>query len=148
MPKAIDNPEDQAKEQVKEQVKAASDTSAVTPEVPKDQARPSDPEKAAPAKPAVVATPKRTAQIAVFVSKKDGKLYVRQNFAPLFDVPVTIAPSDRPLGTHVFTAQGRQGRRQSECTGPWSRCHSWRARHGWTTTTAPRGAAGRPARSK
>ena len=51
-------------------------------------------------------------QIAVFVSRKDGKLYVRQNFAPLFDVPVTIAPSDRPLGTHVFTARGRQGRRQ------------------------------------
>ena len=23
----------------------------------------------------------------------------------LFDVPVTIAPSDRPLGTHVFTAE-------------------------------------------
>jgi hypothetical protein len=96
-PKAIDKPE--------EQVKAASDASVVTPEVPKDQARPSDPEKAAPAKTAVVATPKRGAQIAVFVSKKDGKLYVRQNFAPLFDVPVTIAPSDRPLGTHVFTAQ-------------------------------------------
>jgi hypothetical protein len=30
---------------------------------------------------------------------------VRQNFAPLFDAPVTIASSDRPLGTHVFTAQ-------------------------------------------
>ena len=30
---------------------------------------------------------------------------MRQNFAPLFDVPVTIAASDRPLGTHVFTAQ-------------------------------------------
>ena len=28
-----------------------------------------------------------------------------RTFAPLFDVPVTIAPSDRPLGTHVFTAQ-------------------------------------------
>ena len=41
----------------------------------------------------------------MFVSRKDGKLYVRQNFAPLFDVPVTIAPSDRPLGTHVFTAE-------------------------------------------
>ena len=41
----------------------------------------------------------------MFVSRKDSKLYVRQNFAPLFDVPVTIAPSDRPLGTHVFTAQ-------------------------------------------
>jgi hypothetical protein len=30
---------------------------------------------------------------------------VRQNFAALFDVPVTIAASDRPLGTHVFTAE-------------------------------------------
>ena len=30
---------------------------------------------------------------------------MRQNFAPLFDAPVTIAPSDRPLGTHVFTAE-------------------------------------------
>ena len=48
---------------------------------------------------------KGTGPISVFVSRKDGKLYVRQNFAPLFDVPVTIAPSDRPLGTHIFTAE-------------------------------------------
>jgi lipoprotein-anchoring transpeptidase ErfK/SrfK len=72
----------------------------------KDQARPSDPEKAvSKPEPVVAAGSKRGGQIAVFVSKKDGKLYVRQNFAPLFDAPVTIAPSDRPLGTHVFTAQ-------------------------------------------
>jgi hypothetical protein len=72
--------------------------------VAKDQARPSDPEK--PAKPdsAVAAAPSR-GRIAVFVSRKDGKLYVRQNFAPLFEVPIAIAPGDRPLGTHVFTAQ-------------------------------------------
>jgi lipoprotein-anchoring transpeptidase ErfK/SrfK len=75
----------------------AADASPAIPDVKKDQARPSDQEKAA--------VPKRGGQIAVFVSKKDSKLYVRQNFAPLFDVPVTIAPSDRPLGTHVFTAQ-------------------------------------------
>jgi hypothetical protein len=49
--------------------------------------------------------PKRSGQIAVFISRKDSKLYVRQNFAPLFDAPVTIAPSERPLGTHVFTAE-------------------------------------------
>lgn len=49
--------------------------------------------------------PKRTGPIAVFISGKDGKLYARQNFEPLFDVAITIAPSDRPLGTHVFTAQ-------------------------------------------
>jgi lipoprotein-anchoring transpeptidase ErfK/SrfK len=48
---------------------------------------------------------KKTEQLAVFVSRKDSKLYVRQNFAPLFNVPVTIAPDERPLGTHIFTAQ-------------------------------------------
>jgi lipoprotein-anchoring transpeptidase ErfK/SrfK len=48
---------------------------------------------------------KREGQVAVLISRKDGKLYVRQNFKPVFDVPVTIAPSERLLGTHVFTAQ-------------------------------------------
>jgi lipoprotein-anchoring transpeptidase ErfK/SrfK len=48
---------------------------------------------------------KKTDQVAVFVSRKDSKLYVRQNLAPLFDVPVTIAADSRPLGTHIFTAQ-------------------------------------------
>jgi hypothetical protein len=38
------------------------------------------------------------------ISRKDSKLYVRQNFSPLFEVPVTIAPSERPLGT-TFTAE-------------------------------------------
>jgi hypothetical protein len=67
----------------------------------KDQARLDAPKPA----PAMAAAPRRSGQISVFVSRKDSKLYARQNFAPLFDVPVTIAPSDRPLGTHVFTAQ-------------------------------------------
>jgi hypothetical protein len=48
---------------------------------------------------------KHSGQIAVFVSRKDAKLYVRQNFSPLFDMPVTIAADERPLGTHIFTAQ-------------------------------------------
>ena len=71
----------------------------------KDQARLPDTEKRPREARPAAAAPKRTGQIAVFISRKDSKLYVRQNFAPLFDVPVTIAPSDRPLGTHVFTAQ-------------------------------------------
>ena len=87
-----------------DQVKPITDTAGI-PAVKKDQARPADIEKAVVAKPDPVAAPKRTGQISVFVSRKDSKLYVRQNFAPLFEVPVTIAPSDRPLGTHVFTAQ-------------------------------------------
>ena len=47
----------------------------------------------------------RTGHVAAYVSRKEGKLYVRQNFEPLFEVPVTIAAADRPLGTHVFTAR-------------------------------------------
>ncbi|MFK4507956.1 L,D-transpeptidase family protein [Bradyrhizobium daqingense] len=79
-----------------------TDAPALTasPDVKKDETRMADPAPAA--KPDA---PKRAGQIAVFISRKDSKLYVRQNFAPLFEVPVTIAPSDRPLGTHVFTAE-------------------------------------------
>jgi hypothetical protein len=33
-----------------------------------------------------------------------GKLFVRQGFSPLFDVPVKIENPEEPLGTHVFTA--------------------------------------------
>ena len=97
------NPTDNADAKVRPMANASPDT----PDLKKDQARAMDAEKAAPAKPelAVLPAPKRRGQIAVFVSRKDGKLYVRQNFTPLFDVRVTIAPSDRPLGTHVFTAQ-------------------------------------------
>jgi lipoprotein-anchoring transpeptidase ErfK/SrfK len=90
-----------------ESLKAVTNAGTGDPEAKKDPARLSDTVKPAAAKidPALSAAPKRAGQIAVFISRKDSKLYVRQNFAPLFDAPVTIAPSDRPLGTHVFTAQ-------------------------------------------
>lgn len=71
-------------------------------DVQKDQTRLPSPEKAAVAKPE---PPKPAGRIAVLISRKDGKLYVRENFKPLFDMPVTIAPSERLLGTHVFTAK-------------------------------------------
>jgi hypothetical protein len=99
MAKAIEKPD--------ESVTAATDARPSAVDVKKDQTRLPDTDKPATAKPepAVVTAPKRTGQIAVFISRKDSKLYVRQNFAPLFDVPVKIAPSERPLGTHVFTAR-------------------------------------------
>ena len=103
LPKMIDR---RGEEQTKEQARPAADAGAPLPDLKKDQARPSNLEGggAKPA-PALAAAPKPAGQIAVLVSKKDGKLYVRQNFKPLFDVPVTIAPGERPLGTHIFTAQ-------------------------------------------
>ena len=47
---------------------------------------------------------RRGAPIAIFVSRKTGRIYVRQHFAPLLDVPIVIEHPDEPLGTHVFTA--------------------------------------------
>jgi hypothetical protein len=87
--------ESKAAEKSAEPVKAV-----VAPDVKKDAARLPGADKAAKAEP-----PRRPGQIAVFVSRKDSKLYVRENFKPQFDVPITIATGDRPLGTHVFTAE-------------------------------------------
>jgi lipoprotein-anchoring transpeptidase ErfK/SrfK len=42
--------------------------------------------------------------ISVFISRKEGKLFVRKGFEPVFSTPVTFAQPERPLGTHVFTA--------------------------------------------
>jgi L,D-transpeptidase catalytic domain len=47
---------------------------------------------------------KKIVPISVFVSRKLSKLFVRQGFTPLFDVPVKIQNPEEPLGTHVFTA--------------------------------------------
>jgi hypothetical protein len=44
------------------------------------------------------------APIAIFISRKLGKIFVRQDFTPLLDAPVKIENPDQPLGTHVFTA--------------------------------------------
>jgi lipoprotein-anchoring transpeptidase ErfK/SrfK len=85
-----------------EKPETVATTPAVAPDVKKDTARLPGAEKAAAAKPE---PPRRPGLIAVFVSRKDSKLYVRENFKPQFSVPVTIAPGDRPLGTHVFTAE-------------------------------------------
>jgi len=95
--------ESRAAEKPAEPVKAVADAPAgpaAAPDAKKDAARLPGAEKAARTEP-----PKRSGQIAVFVSRKDSKLYVRENFKPQFDVPITITPSDRPLGTHVFTAE-------------------------------------------
>jgi lipoprotein-anchoring transpeptidase ErfK/SrfK len=89
--------ETKAAEKLTEPVKAVG---APPADAKKDPARLPGAEKAAKAE-----APRRPGQIAVFVSRKDSKLYVRENFKPQFDVPITIAPSERPLGTHVFTAE-------------------------------------------
>jgi lipoprotein-anchoring transpeptidase ErfK/SrfK len=48
--------------------------------------------------------PLKPGPIAVFISRKEGKLFVRKGFEPVFYVPITVSEPERPLGTHVFTA--------------------------------------------
>jgi lipoprotein-anchoring transpeptidase ErfK/SrfK len=53
--------------------------------------------------------PLRPGPIAVFISRKEGKIFVRKGFEPVFDAPVTFEDPNRPLGTHVFTALAVNG---------------------------------------
>jgi hypothetical protein len=64
---------------------------ATTPDV----AKPADAAKAAPIK---------KSPIAIFVSRKERKIFVRQDFEPVFEEAITIEHPEEPLGTHVFTA--------------------------------------------
>jgi hypothetical protein len=63
------------------------------------------PKPAAPPRTKAVADQpaKRSGQVAVFVSRKEKKIFVRQGMVPLFDMPITIDDPEAPLGTHVFT---------------------------------------------
>jgi L,D-transpeptidase catalytic domain len=79
---------------------APADTPAAEPAGP----APIDAAKAAADAAMLAEPPRKGTTISVFVSRKTNRLYVRQNYQPLFDVPVEIRDPDRPLGTHVYTA--------------------------------------------
>jgi hypothetical protein len=49
------------------------------------------------------------APVSVFISRKTQRLYIRQAFQPILDIPITIQDADRPIGTHIFTAMERTG---------------------------------------
>jgi hypothetical protein len=70
-------------------------TTAIADDVPMPLPKPAALERAEAAK---------HAPIAIFISRKTQKIYVRQNFEPLFDAPITIEQPEQPLGTYVFTA--------------------------------------------
>ncbi|MGZ5841092.1 MAG: L,D-transpeptidase family protein, partial [Xanthobacteraceae bacterium] len=42
--------------------------------------------------------------VSLFISRSTQRFYVRRGFEVGFEVPVTIRNSDKPIGTHVFTA--------------------------------------------
>lgn len=44
--------------------------------------------------------------VSVFISKKAGRLYVRQRWAPIYEAPVTFKDPDVMVGTHLYLAVG------------------------------------------
>jgi L,D-transpeptidase-like protein len=46
--------------------------------------------------------------VSVFVSRKEGRIFLRQGFNQLLDAPVSIREPERALGTHVFTAMAAE----------------------------------------
>ena len=71
-----------------------------------DPATAADPGAAVQSKPAEMAQraiAKKT-PISIFISRKKQRLYIRQDFEPLFEAPVVIDQPDAPFGTHVFSA--------------------------------------------
>ncbi len=97
-----DKPPDQAAAAPDATAAAVAEPVATAPAA----AAPDDSVPTPPAKPADLAdgVPAKPTPIAIFISRKEKKIYVRRDFAPLFDAAVTIADPDQPLGTHVFTA--------------------------------------------
>jgi lipoprotein-anchoring transpeptidase ErfK/SrfK len=57
-----------------------------------------------PAGTAPAQKPLKPGPVSVFISRKEGRLFVRKGFAPVFDAPVTFDHPERSLGTHVFSA--------------------------------------------
>jgi hypothetical protein len=116
---ATGKPDEVATAVSKAEAPIAADLKAPTPTAPPQRAVPAAPSTAAPvvakpddpapmpvSKPAELAHPApiNKSPIAIFVSRKEKKIYVRQNFEPLFDAAIAIDHPEQPLGTHVFTA--------------------------------------------
>jgi lipoprotein-anchoring transpeptidase ErfK/SrfK len=87
--RAVADAADAARRKVAEEVDAANDQIKTTKEQI-DKARHVD--------------RRITEPVSVFISRKTGKIYVRQHWEPLLELPVTIANPDEPIGTYVFTA--------------------------------------------
>jgi lipoprotein-anchoring transpeptidase ErfK/SrfK len=49
---------------------------------------------------------RRSKPVSVFISKKEGRVFIRQAWKEVYEAPVKIRDAERPLGTHVYMALG------------------------------------------
>jgi hypothetical protein len=54
------------------------------------------------------ATERNTEPVSIFVSRKAGRVYVRQAWAPIHEAPVAFDQPDEPVGTHLYLAAAPQ----------------------------------------
>ncbi len=65
----------------------------------------------------VRAITRRLSPVTIFVSRLTGRVYVRQGFHQVMDLPITILEPGKPLGTHVFTALDGHGAEELQWYG-------------------------------
>jgi len=53
---------------------------------------------------ALKAAERGTEPISILISKKTGRLYIRQSWAPIYEAPVAFKNPGQPIGTHVYLA--------------------------------------------
>jgi hypothetical protein len=51
---------------------------------------------------------RRLAPLSIFISRKTQRLYVRQDYTQVFDLPITIREPEKPIGTHLFIAMPKE----------------------------------------
>ena len=90
--KAEAQPKAEAAARAREEIKAAEEAKGAALEAAQEATR-------------------RLSPVSVFISRKTQRLYVRQAFEPVLEMPVTILDADQPIGTHIYTAldSSRQG---------------------------------------
>jgi lipoprotein-anchoring transpeptidase ErfK/SrfK len=47
---------------------------------------------------------RRSEPVSVLISRKEGRVFIRQDWKEVYEAPVTIRDPERPLGTHVYIA--------------------------------------------
>src|SRR5262245_191852 len=50
-----------------------------------------------------------TEPISILVSKKTGRVHIRQSWAPIYEAPIVFKEVERPVGTHLYLAVAAEG---------------------------------------
>jgi hypothetical protein len=58
---------------------------------------------------ALKAAERGTEPISILISKKAGRLYIRQSWTPIYETSVAFKDPGQPIGTHVYLAVGSEG---------------------------------------